>query len=191
MNELNLIHAIYNDDKKAFNTFFKLYYARINAYAFSFVHDNQKANDLAQQSFVKLWEQRKKLNKVTSPKNYIFRIAYNLYVDDYRKLQKEQIFLDELKEKSLRDQILHNDELTQIRIEKLKKVIDTLPKRCKEVLLLNKMEGLKYKEIAEQLDISIHTVNAQMQTAFIKIRDAFGNDESLFILILKTKKLNF
>ncbi|MGJ5643066.1 RNA polymerase sigma factor [Formosa sp. S-31] len=185
MSDLELVVAIAKNDKTAFKTLFERYYQRINTYVFTFVHDNEKANDIAQQVFVKLWEQRERMSSISSPRSYLYSIAYNIYVDDYRGLKREQLFLEELQRRSLAAQIEVNDELTQARIKKLKAVIDTLPKRCKEVLLLNKIEGLKYKEIAEQLDISVHTVNAQMQNAFAKIKEAFANDESIFLLILK------
>jgi len=75
------------------------------------------------------------------------------------------------------------------RLEKLKAIIETLPEKCKEILLLNKMDGLKYREIAIKLNISIKTVEAQMRIAFQKIREGF-KDNPLILFVL-FKKLNW
>ncbi|WP_255518108.1 sigma-70 family RNA polymerase sigma factor [Fulvivirga sp. M361] len=59
------------------------------------------------------------------------------------------------------------------RIEKVKQVVDSLPPKCQEIIRLNKLEGIKYKDIAVRMDISVKTVESQMRIAFKKIREAF------------------
>ena len=69
------------------------------------------------------------------------------------------------------------------RIKKLKVIIDELPPKCREILLLNKRDGLKYKEIALKLNVSEKTVESQMRIAFKKIRAAFKKDKQFFVVI--------
>ncbi|WP_375141560.1 sigma-70 family RNA polymerase sigma factor [Aestuariibaculum sp. M13] len=70
--------------------------------------------------------------------------------------------------------------------------MNTLPPKCKEILELNKLRGLNYKEIAEKLNISEKTVENQMSVAYKKIRKGFENDRLFLPLILKkiSNKIN-
>ena len=69
--------------------------------------------------------------------------------------------------------------------QKIKQVIDSLPPKCKEIILLNKIQGVKYKDIADQMGISVKTVESQMRIAFTKIREAFKEDHALLFLLFK------
>lgn len=102
---------------------------------------------------------------------------------NYRSLKRKETFFDELKEKALRDSIIDDKELIDNRIKRLKAIIETLPPKCKEILLLNKISGLKYKEISEHLHISQKTVETQMRVAYIKIRKGFDDDKLIMFFI--------
>lgn len=174
---------IKKNDEKAFKILFDRYYKKLLDYAFTFTGDLQEAEDIVQQTFITLWTNRKKIDAQKSIKSYLYRITYNTYIDTYRKQKHKESFFDEIKERALRDRINDDDEIIEQRILKLKVVIDSLPDKCKEVLQMNKFQGLKYKEIADQLNISVKTVEAHMNTAFKKIRIAFkGDDFFLFFL---------
>jgi RNA polymerase sigma-70 factor (ECF subfamily) len=174
---------IKKNDEKAFKILFDRYYKKLLDYAFTFTGDLQEAEDIVQQTFITLWTNRKKIDAQKSIKSYLYRITHNTYIDTYRKQKHKESFFDEIKERALRDRINGDDEIIEQRILKLKVVIDSLPDKCKEVLQMNKFQGLKYKEIADQLNISVKTVEAHMNTAFKKIRIAFkGDDFFLFFL---------
>ena len=68
----------------------------------------------------------------------------------------------------------------------MKNTIEALPPKCKEIIYLNKVQGIKYSEIANQLDISIKTVESQMRIAFKKIRKAFKEDKTILFLLFET-----
>lgn len=174
---------IKKNDEKAFKTLFDRYYKKLLDYAFTFTGDLQEAEDIVQQTFITLWTNRKKIDAKKSIKSYLYRITHNNYIDTYRKQKHKESFFDEIKERALRDRVNDDDEIIEQRILKLKVVIDSLPDKCKEVLQMNKFQGLKYKEIADQLNISVKTVEAHMNNAFKKIRIAFkGDDFFLFFL---------
>lgn len=193
MDDSLLIEAIKNDDNEAFKIFFNRYYKPLVAYINTYTSDLSLAEDITQQTFITLWSKRSKLAVIKSPKSYLYSIAYNIYIDNYRKTKKQDAFFDELREKALRDSILEDKETLEEKLKKLKDIISTLPVKCKEILELNKLKGLKYKEIASKLDISEKTVESQMRIAFQKIRKGFESDE-LFLFFLKgifnTKKKN-
>jgi len=82
------------------------------------------------------------------------------------------VFLNTLKHEALAEQITYEEDVWHEKTTYLKKVIETLPPRCKEILLL-KQDGMKYAEIASKLSLSIKTVEVQMGIAFTKIRKGF------------------
>ena len=185
MNDNQLVLMLKNDDRKVFNTIFKQHYRSLLAYVVTFTGNKNKAKDIVQDSFIVLWDKRKNLSEDSSLKNYLFTVAHNLYITQYRKKVTEIKFFDELKFNALNDRIFEDDTFTKERVKKLLDLIDELPPKCKEVLLLNKKEGLKYAEISKKLNISIKTVESQMRIAFKKIRLGFKKDELYLFMAFK------
>ncbi|GAA4234633.1 RNA polymerase sigma-70 factor [Postechiella marina] len=183
MKDIFLLEAIKKNDKKAFKIFFDKYYTPLVGYINTFTKDLYLAEDIAQQSFIIFWTKRKKIKILKSPKSYLYSIAYNSYIDYYRKKKKQDTFFDDLKEKALRDLVEEDEELMQKRLEKLKTIINDLPPRCQQILKMNKFEGFKYSEIAEKLGVSIKTVEVQMGIAFKKIRKGFEDTPFLLFLV--------
>ncbi|MCK0131635.1 RNA polymerase sigma-70 factor [Flavobacteriaceae bacterium F08102] len=191
MDDIAAAKALKRNDKKAFKFLFDTYYDPIVAYILTFTHDKMKAEDIVQQAFVNLWEDRRKLDYVKSPKPYIYKIAYFRYIDSIKHDKKRNKLLDDIWHNTLVSTIEEDDEeLLNQRIEKLREVINLLPPKCKEILILNKIKGLKYREIAETLGISIKTVENQMSKAFRKIRNALKEDP-LFLFMLFAEKRYF
>lgn len=185
LDDLTLATNIKVGDEKAFKTLFDRYYKKLVDYALSYTSNLHEAEDIVQQTFITLWTNRKNINTTKSIKSYLYRITHNSYIDTYRKKIHKESFFDEIKERALRDRINDDDEIIEQRILKLKIIIESLPEKSKEILKLNKFDGLKYKEIADLLGISIKTVEAHMYTAFKKIRKAFKGDDFFLFLLFK------
>ncbi|APU09956.1 hypothetical protein A5M85_06570 [Cellulophaga lytica] len=164
MNDISLANAIYNGDSNAFKIFFKRYHKPLLAYITTFTNDSKDAEDIVQQAFITLWEERKKLKKNVSSKSYLYKIAYNNYISQYRKKKKHNTFINEFKVLALQECLTEKDD--DFRTKKLMSLVNSLPPRCQEILKLSKQENLKYKEIAEHLQISLKTVDAQLQIAY-------------------------
>ena len=188
MDDIQLVNAIKQNDDTAFKQLYLRYYPRLLAYLNTLTHDQEQSKEIAQQAFVNLWVQRQKLDNVQSPKNYLYSIARNTYINEFRKNNRRNEFFANLREQALNDCIKDDSEILDQRITRLKHVIETLPLRCKEILKMSKIEGLKYIEIAELLGISLKTVESQMRIAFRKIREGL-NDDKLFLFIF-CKKIN-
>ncbi|TRZ41306.1 RNA polymerase sigma factor [Robertkochia solimangrovi] len=192
MTELQLISALKDGDQGAFKSLFERYYQLLFSYTNAYVKDNDKSEDIVQQAFISLWEQRENAERITNLKGYLSRICYNIYVDHYRQKKKEQEFFDDLKFRALSAHLESDEEVMADKIRKLKSVIAELPERCREILLKNKIEGLKYREIAEEMNISVKTVESQMRIAYQKIRENFkGENEYLLFLLLHKSPKNF
>ncbi|WP_103070430.1 RNA polymerase sigma factor [Aquimarina sediminis] len=183
MNDNNLVIRIMKNDENAFRLIFNKLYKPLLAYVTTLTYDTDKAKDIVQNSFIVLWNKREDLLEESSIKNFLFTVCYRLYVDQYRKDQIRNKALDELKISVLKDHMDESDSNERgLKTKKILAVIEELPPRCKEILLLNKRDGVKYKEIAKKLGVSVKTVESQMRIAFQKIRNSFKN-EKFFIFI--------
>lgn len=174
MDEKLLWKRIQKDDNLALKSLFELHYKSLCIYIVQFTHNLNEAEDIVQESFIKLWEKRKTIQINTSLKAYLFKSAYNLLLNNLRKKDKEREMISDLKYELFLSQI-ENNEFEESKIKKIKASINKLPAKCKKILMLSKKEGLKNREIAGQLNISIKTVESQIRIAFQKIRDDFRN----------------
>ncbi|MDN3663845.1 RNA polymerase sigma factor [Algibacter miyuki] len=191
MNELEATIAIKNGDKNAFKVLFDLYYDRLVAYMVTYTHDKMRSEDIVQQAFIDLWNAKEKLHECKSPKNYLYTITYNRFIDSINTDKRRHKLLNVVYEKALRDRIEEDSESLEKRVEKMNQIIETLPPKCRQTLEMNKINGLKYYEIAEIMGVSIKTVESQMSIAFKKIRKGFEKDNLyLFFLNLLKKELS-
>lgn len=182
MNDIEVVKALKKGDKTAFRHLFERYYDRLVAYIITYTHNQARSEDIVQQAFIDLWDDKNKLDSDRSPRNYLYSIAYNRYIDSINKAKRRDRLLDELWERALRERIKEDREQLEKRIEKMRQIIASLPPKCKKILQLNKVEGVKYKEIAEEMGISVKTVESQMRIAFQKIRDGFKKDGIILFL---------
>ena len=173
MSDKALWGRIQNNDNDALKEIFNLYYKLLCTYMMQFTHNIDDAEDLAQDAFIKLWAKRENITIKTSLKSYLFRLAYNSYIDRYKQQKKEDQLLVELKYEGINSIIKEDTSIKDQKIKQVKKLIEHLPEKCKEILLLSKEKGLKNKEIAKTLGISVKTVESQIRIAFQKIRNGY------------------
>lgn len=180
MTDVKLFLKIKDNNSLAFQQFYNKYYQRLLSYIITFTKDRDQAKDIVQEAFVILWTNRESIDTSKSPKSYIFFVAKNIFIDHYRKEKRDLQFLIELKETALSEQMENDTEEIKQRIEKMKRMIENLPEKCKVILKLSKIEGLNYQEIANHLNISPKTVESQMRIAFNKIREQFSEEDLIF-----------
>lgn len=181
MNEAALIAQLRMGNQLAFKQFFNKYYQPICTYLLNFTGDMDTAQDIGQRVFVDFWHKRETISIHTSLKAYLYRMAYNQFLMDQRKAQKEQSLLERLKYEALQPGTMHSEEEIEERNRQIRKEVDQLPKRCREILLL-KVQGLTYKEIAAELELSIKTVESQMRIAFTRLRENMRDGLILFLV---------
>ncbi|WP_067149509.1 RNA polymerase sigma factor [Pseudotamlana agarivorans] len=189
MNDIDAVKALKEGDESAFRYLFYQYYDRLVAYIVTYTHDKMSAEDIVQQAFIDFWNNKSKLDTIRSPKNYLYSIAYNRFIDTIHTEKRQSNLLDQIYERALRDKIEEDTEQLDERVKRMKAIIESLPPKCKTILEMNKVKGIKYREIAEIMDISIKTVEAQMSIAFKKIRKGFEKD-NLYLFIMSITKKN-
>jgi len=164
-----LLKEINNGSKNAFKYLYTAYYNELCIFANSYTKDADTAEDLVQNVMVSLWEKKKNISITTSIKSYLYRCVYNQFINHYRKVKKEFSLQEELRANILIDFADEDESLTNKKIDLINTEIEKLPTKCKEVFIMSKRQGMKYKEIAEELNISIKTVEAHICKALKKI----------------------
>jgi RNA polymerase sigma-70 factor (ECF subfamily) len=180
----DLISCLKNGEEDAYVFLVKTYNKLLFSYAISLTNDRAMAEDIVQDVFFGIWKDRKKLNTSYSLKNFLFKITYNKFINQYHKNRAisslERAYMESLNE--IVDE--RNSELLKKKIELVTEGIANLPKKCKETFLLSKKEGLTNIEIAEYLDISVKTVEGHLTKAYKLLRKNIGNqiENILFIM---------
>lgn len=188
---INFINALKSGDATAYNKLVNDYHQKLCAYAYNLAHNRSEAEDIVQNVFMRVWRKRDKLKAEFSLQSFLYKSVYNEFIDHYRN-QKNVFPL----EKKYLDALYNLTEDTDVSsfetlINKVKQEIQNLPPKCKNVFLLSKQEGLTNLEIAEYLEISVKTVEAQITKAFYilrtKINKKTANNVFLYLSIFKTK----
>jgi len=155
------------------------------------VRDKDAAEDIVQEVFIRFWNKKEDLPKDLDPKAYLFKSVYNASLNciaeqkKSTKVEAETLINVEANEKA-DGEILHQETVEAIRLG-----LEQLPPACKNVFLLSRNEDLSYKEIADTLDISIKTVEAQMSKALRILRKHLMPFLSISILIIWSIFLKF
>ena len=157
------------------------YFNELATYICSLNNNFGQAEDIVQNVMLNIWKNRSTLSIKTSLRNYLYKASYNEFVRFYNKRKREESFFIDLKAEYL-DYFIEEkpDRLADVLI-KVRFEIENLPEKCKEIFILNKYEGLRYKEISEAKGISIKTVEAHMTKAMKILRTKLGQSE-LFLL---------
>ncbi|GET34905.1 DNA-directed RNA polymerase sigma-70 factor [Prolixibacter bellariivorans] len=179
--------------KSGFEILFRKHYSVLCAYAYGFVADYGLSEDIVQEVFFKLWTDKGRIAIETSVKAYLYQMVRNTSLN-YLK-HKNVIKQYEIANKdesnyigeSL-DELLIGKELNA----KIQAAIEKLPTERRKVFLLSRMDGLKYKEIAEKLNISIKTVENQMGKALSTLRTELAGESPLvlFALFYRARTIN-
>lgn len=183
-----LIESLRNGDERAYTFLIDTYHHKLCVYANSLAKNIYSAEDIVQNVFIKVWEQRTRLKSDHSIKSFLYKLVYNEFIDLYRKNQSlfslEKTYYDALNSVVLED----DSESFQRVLKVVNKEIESLPPKCKEVFILSKKEGLTNIEIAEHLDVSIKTVEAQITKAFSILRSSLEEKVKTVLLLLFGKK---
>lgn len=162
--------ALY-DDAVAYKELFLLYHARLVQFSASVTRSKESAEEVVSDVFLKIWNNRAALTKVENVHLYIYVITKNLSINCLHKNQKDQVFSLDNAVVELESLYLNPEQLliTAEMHKRLHTAINELPPKCRLIFKLIKEDGLKYKEVAELLNLSLKTVENQMTIALRKI----------------------
>ncbi len=171
MTEQELLKKLREGDTFAFKFLFTEYYNYLFNYVYKLSRDMSVSEDVVQEMMIKIWERREHIVITTSLKSYLFRACHNQFLMHLRKEKKRLDLLDKIRWDVLFEVHGEENELYELRLNRLHSLINQLPPRCKEIFVQSKFEKKKYKEIAMDLGISIKAVEAQMTKALHFLRE--------------------
>lgn len=170
--ELFIVSRMVNGDKRAFRYFFDKYYKDLCNFVNIYLKDEMLAEEVVQDIFVYFWENKHKIQVQSSVKAYLYGASkfkslnvlrsQKNHASWFEPLTQDEQFIEEIK----LDQFSGVDEFRQL----LDDAIAQLPERCRKIFLLRKVDDLSNKQIAEQLGVSVKTVEGQMTIALRKLR---------------------
>ena len=171
-----LFELVKKDHLPSFEKIFRAYYEMLTNYALGMVRDRTIAEEITQELFMYVWEKRSKIQISSSLKAYLFSSVRNKSIN---YLKNELPRLQSTEDiSSLSDQF--SSEMTTDDSERLKwkiqLAIDDLPRKCRDIFTLSRYGGLTYAEIADELSISVKTVENQMGIALKKLKESLKDE---------------
>ncbi len=167
------------EDSHAFEFIFNAFYDKLYRVAYYYLASDENAEDAVSEVFYKLWLHKKRLNKIEHLENYLFFMTRNQCLSAIRS-NKKITYTNQ--QDDFKQQITTTNPETGLIsrefIQHLNKHIGNLPPRCRIVFTMVKEDGLKYKEVAEVLNISVKTVENQMTKAIGYLRKIVTQYES-------------
>jgi RNA polymerase sigma-70 factor (ECF subfamily) len=165
------------DDHAGFKIMFNRYYSRLCAYVFTITSDYSASEDIVQELFIRFWNDRQKIVIGDSILAYLFRASRNSALNYIRgKANRERSQQNITFQEAIIDRdFLEEEEF----ISFLDECIEALPERSRQVFKLSRIDGLKQKEIAEKLNISVKTIKNQIWKSLqylkscLEAKDAF------------------
>lgn len=167
-----LLNKLIVGDKEAFSTIFTAYYHDLVFFALSFTHEPDTAEEIVQETFVKLWEEHRIIKISESLKSYLLKSVQNRCIDWYRHKKVRQIHMNEVINNSVLFEYNTDNYVLRSEIEgQIKKAFLLIPSDYREAFQMNRDEGLKYHEIAKKLNISVRTVEVRIGKALHLLRE--------------------
>lgn len=180
--ERELLAQVAAGDEAAFRTVVRFYHPRVFSHALAFTKSYPEAEEITQDIFLKVWQQRDKLPAIESFRNFLYISGRNQIISSMRKqvMQTGQTTEDPLEENLLPDQQYQYKEMYQL----ILKAIEQLPPQQKAVFTLSRLEHLSHEQIAEKLNISKHAVNWHIVQALGNLRNYLANYPEVLILLI-------
>jgi len=169
--EVEVLELLRESDRNAFNALFRQYSARLYYFAYGYLKSPEEAEEIVQDTFIRIWEKRESIDTAYSFDGFIFTVAHNMILNRIRKIRNENtckaIFAREaVSLQNATEQAVLTAELQRVQEEAL---VELPPKR-KIIYQMIREDGMTYKQVAEKLNISVKTVETQMTEALKHFR---------------------
>lgn len=184
--EKQVLETLQLGNESAFEMIFRTYYQPLCRYAYSFLQDKEEAEEVVQASFITVWEKRNNLTIETSLKSYLYRMVRNscLNVIKHEKVKQQHVAHELAVSEVSYESVSQKVQAAELEI-RIKEAVKTLPEQCRLVFQLSRFEELKYQEIADQLQISVKTVENHMGKALKLMREQLKDYLPLFLIFMK------
>ena len=172
-----LLNRMAEDDHSAFSSIFEAYYKDLVMFALTFTKNSENAEDAVQEIFARLWEKRTDLKLQGSLKSYLLKSVQNYCLDEIRRRNVREHYAEDKQTQSLyvndtEDYILYTD--LQNHLDHL---LAQMPDEVSKTFRMNRFDGLNYHEIAQQLNVSVRTVESRISKALRLLHKELRGEE--------------
>lgn len=184
-NEQQLVKLLQKGNVEAFDSLFGVYSSKLFGFACKYFRNDADAEELVQEVFVKVWENRQSIKSEYSFKSYLFTIALNQIRKHFNKKAASLRYLESLQDDVFTSEQASNDDY-ETALQKLNLIIEQMPERRREIFIKSKLEGRSSKEVASELNITAGTVDNQVSEAlkFIRNQMKSGNIDMILFMAL-------
>ncbi len=168
-----ILQGMKSGDEQAFELLFRRYYVRLCSFADRFICNTAEAEEIVQDVFLNLWGKRGQLDLDGEISSYLFRSVRNACFNliEHRKVADSYYAVIAQAYRHSSEVVDSSDPLQYAELnQKIEEAIGSLPAECRRIFRMSRMEGLKYVEIAEKLNISVKTVETQISRALAKLK---------------------
>ena len=187
-NDTLLIERLQKRDEAAFEQVFKKNFKNLHAYSFTMLKDEAAAEEMVQNVFYKLWERTENLTITGSVEAYLYRAVYNEslnYLKHLKVRSEHQLYVSH-RMKGETESAVKKIQAKELE-SKIREALNDLPEQCRTIFQLSRFEELRYREIADQLNISVKTVENQMGKALRILRTKLVDYLAIILLFMHTK----
>ena len=166
-----ILKELSKDKEAPLEELFDHYYPRLYEFSKSFLKLEQGIDDILQEVFIRIWQNRKKIKDPATFNSFIFPIPRNLLLNDLRNRLNQNKLKDEIRKLATAQEYLNYDQIQYRELKnRLEQRIEELPERQKEIFILSRSEGLSHKEIASKLQIATKTVEYHISLAIKSLK---------------------
>lgn len=173
----------FHDDEKAFKVLFIEFYPSLCVFAMRFIDQEEVARDIVQDVFFNVWKRRKSMFISSSFRNFLITSVRNQCVDYLRRKKLEHQFLEKSKITNIQTSPEEIYTLKELE-DAIHKVLSKLPDNVREVFEMNRFKGNTYSAIAEEMDVSIKTIESYMSKALKALRAELSDYLPILFLFL-------
>jgi len=183
LDDNGLVQLLQKGNVEAFDSLFEVYSQKLFGFALKYFKNEMDAEELVQEVFVKVWENRQKLKSELSFKSYLFTIALNQIRKHFNKKATSLRYLESLQNdpEIMENQAIQEDDYESA-LHQINLIIEQMPPRRREIFMKSKLEGKSSKEIAAELSISSGTVDNQVSEALRFIRTQLKSENLTLLL---------
>jgi RNA polymerase sigma-70 factor (ECF subfamily) len=181
--EYIIIRQFKQGDHHSFRVLYEKYAPKLYAFSKKYLQSTEDVEEIVQEVFLRIWEKRSNIDEYQSFSAYVIQAAKHRIFNGFRKKVNEQAYIDFLvfADDSSKNYTELDVDYRDIKI-KVENAISAMPPKRQEIFRMSREKGLKNKEIADQLEISIKTVENQMGQALKFLRDELS-DYQMFVLV--------
>lgn len=179
--EKQVITQVVTGDLNTFEMVFRDYYKPLVRYGSTFLKDPDEAEDIVQQVFVSLWEKRAQLDIHTSIRAVLYKAVQNACLNKIKHLKVRHAYAEDFKAVSVHEDAADPVQVNELN-ERIQMAVNHMPEQCGRIFRMSRFEQLRYQEIADQLGLSVKTIENQMGKALKIVREELKDYLPLLLL---------